>query len=122
MSIAAAQANKFYEQVARDRRVFTFTENDEFLVFPVDGKEVVPFWSSRSRLEIIQKEHVKYASFLVEEMSLQEFVEKTLPLMEAEGIHIGVNWAGKRLVGYDVEPQALKHNLASWQKKQAKNG
>jgi len=43
MSIAAAQASKFYEQVVRERAVFTLTEDGSFLVFPMVGREVVPF-------------------------------------------------------------------------------
>jgi hypothetical protein len=30
----------------KDGAVFTFLENDNFLVFFIQGKEVVPFWSS----------------------------------------------------------------------------
>ena len=75
MSIAAAQAEQFYEQVVRERTVFTFTEDDSFLVFPVGGQEVVPFWSSRTRLDRIQRAHPKYRSYVCEQMSLTSFLE-----------------------------------------------
>ncbi|TDM08086.1 MAG: hypothetical protein C4K60_00805 [Ideonella sp. MAG2] len=114
MSIAAAQASKFFEQVATERLVFTFTEADEFLVFPVGGNEVVPFWSSRARLEKIQTTHPKYAKFSITQMSLDEFLAKTLPDLEEESIHVGVNWSGSRLVGYDEDVASVRRNLEYW--------
>jgi len=112
MTIAAAQASQFYEQVSREAKVFTFTENQCFLVFVVDEKEVVPFWSSRSRVERIQKEHLKYRKYAIDEISLTDFLKKTLVQLEEESIHVGVNWSGKRLTGYDVSVEDLRQNLA----------
>ena len=60
MSVAAAQASKFYEQVVRDGLVFTFEDADGLLVFRTRDVEVVPFWSSRKRLEQIQKKMPKW--------------------------------------------------------------
>jgi hypothetical protein len=37
MSIAAAQASTFYEQVAREGVVFTFADDGSLLVFPNGG-------------------------------------------------------------------------------------
>ena len=36
MSVAAAQLSRFKEQVVRGGTVFTFTDNGEYLVYPVD--------------------------------------------------------------------------------------
>lgn len=105
MSIAAAQYSKFREQVARDGRVFTFFD-DGYLVFRVDGKEVIPFWSSRSRLEQIQKRNVKYTAYSIKELPLREFMN-WLPKLQKEGVYIGANWSGQRLTGYDVSPNDL---------------
>ena len=112
MTIAAAQASQFYEQVSRKAKVFTFTENEHFLVFVVDENQVVPFWSSRSRVERIQREHPKYEKYSIEEMSLTEFLEKTLVQLDEESIRVGVNWSGKRLNGYDIPVADLRKNLA----------
>jgi len=85
-----------------------------FLVFPIHGKEVVPFWSSRSRLEKVATEHPKYATYQPEQLPLEEFLQKTLALFEEENIQVGVNWAGARLSGYDISPQDMKINIAHW--------
>lgn len=117
MTIAAAQASKFYEQVVRDDRVFTFLDADNFLVFPVGEIEVVPFWSSRSRLVAIQKDHEKYRGFEIEEMPFSGFWNKTLPQLAEEGIHVGVNWSGPRLVGYNLAIDDVRKNIDYWRRK-----
>jgi hypothetical protein len=122
MSIAAGQASKFYEQVVRESAVFTFIQDGSFLVYPVRGQEVVPFWSSKARLDKIQREHAKYRRFVCDEISLASFLEKTLPDLAAENIAIGINWSGERLTGYDVTVAELVKNLEYWQKKLAVDG
>jgi hypothetical protein len=117
MTVAAAQASKFYEQVALEGKVFTFMEDESFLVFPMKGTEVVPFWSSRTRLDKIQKMHPKYKAYVVSELSLLEFLTKTLQQLEEENINVGVNWSGSRLVGYDISVNELRTNIAYWQSK-----
>jgi hypothetical protein len=119
VSVAAAQAQKFYEQVAAERRVYTFLDQGSFLVFPIRGTEVVPFWSSPSRLQRVQELHAKYRSYTIDEMPLTEFLEKTLPQLEAELISIGLNWSGKRLTGYDLTVADLRRNLDYWLTKQS---
>lgn len=117
MSIAAAQASKFYEQVVRERAVFTFIDDGSFLVFSVRGHDVVPFWSSRTRLEKIQRQHAKYRGYACDELALTSFLEKTLPDLAAEGIAVGVNWSGEHLVGYDVSVPDMVANLDYWRTK-----
>ena len=82
-------------------------------VYPVDGREVIPFWSSRRRIEAIQKSFPKYQGYEITEMSLADFLQ-WLPRLTEEGIHIGTNWSGKRLVGYDVSVQDLLAGLEFW--------
>ena len=117
MSQAASQAAAFYEEVASFRIVFTVLDNGNFLVFRVGDVDVVPFWSSRARVQRIQRNHAKYRSFDCDESDLAAFLGKTLPDLQAEGIHIGVNWSGARLNGYDVSAADLLKNLAYWQAK-----
>jgi hypothetical protein len=122
MSIASAQAVAFYEQAARERRVYTILDDDNFLVFPIRDKEVVPFWSSRSRILRIQARTPKYKQWHINEIDLEEFMSKTLVQLEDEGIHVGVNWSGERLVGYDLSAPDLRANLDYWIKKVAGDG
>ncbi|MDB5335075.1 MAG: hypothetical protein JWN70_694 [Planctomycetaceae bacterium] len=114
MAIAAAQAQKFYEQVTAERRVFTFLNDDSFLVFKVGSLEVVPFWSSATRLDSIMKTHPKYREYTTDESTLEHFLATTLPLLHQEKINIGVNWSGTRLTGYDISASDLQKNLNYW--------
>src|SRR5262249_48141309 len=104
MSAAASQYDKFKRQAVQDGKVFTFTNKGEYLVYKVDQREVIPFWSSRTRLEAITKTFPKYRQYDISEMSLHDFIQ-WLPSLAKESIHIGTNWSGKRLVGYDVAAQ-----------------
>jgi len=110
MSIAAPQYDKFREQVVADERAFTFTDRGELLVYPVRAGETVPFWSSRSRLETIQRRLPKYQQWQITEFTLQEFWRR-LDQLEREGIQVGVNWSGAKLTGYNVSVQSLKAAL-----------
>jgi hypothetical protein len=114
MSIAAAQASKFYEQCVKEARVFTVLDEDNFLVFKIGDKDVIPFWSSRSRVQKTQSVHPKYANYVISEISLSEFLNKTLLLLEEQRINVGVNWSGARLVGYDVSAAELRNNIDFW--------
>jgi hypothetical protein len=102
MSTAALHANAFYEDAAKKRAVFTFLKDDSFLVFRIDAAEVIPFWSTRSRVEKVRELHPKYGGHTIEEISLPDFLAKTLPLLAEEGLRVGVNWSGARLTGYDI--------------------
>ena len=111
MSVAALQARKFYEQVVAERRVYTFLADGSFLVFPVDRAEVVPFWSSASRLQRVQEHHAKYRAYETDEIPLADFLEKTLCQLETAKIRVGVNWSGERLTGYNLNVADLRRNL-----------
>ena len=119
MSTAAIHANAFYGQVAKEGSLFSFSDEDSMLVFLIRDCEVTPFWSSRSRIERVRDEHPKYAALVIDQVPLEKFMLKTLPHLEAEGIHIGVNWSGARLTGYDVSAPDLRRNIGYWLSKQA---
>ena len=106
------QYDKFCTEVVQKRRVFTFTEDGELLVYPVHGNEVVPFWSSQARLEKIALAHPKYAKFELSEYSHTQF-EQYLCQLESEGILVGVNWSGARLVGYNVPVNDLRASMST---------
>ena len=120
MSVAGLHATKFYEQVTSSQKVFGLEDEGSFLVFRVDGHDVVPFWSSRSRLLTIQKRSAKYQKWRISEHTLSSFTGSTLPFLESEKIHIGLNWSGARLVGYDVSVSDLQRTLKYWMERRAK--
>ena len=112
MSNAALQWTKFREEVAQHKRVFTFEEGGDWLVFPVNGQGVMPFWSTRSRAERVRKYHPsKFEGFEILEIGLDHFLNKVLTGMDKDGFHVGVNWAGKRMIGYDILPTEVAESL-----------
>jgi len=120
MTQAASQASAFYEEVASSRRVFTVLDSGSFLVFRVREIEVVPFWSSQARVQRVQRNHAKYRAFECDESDLERFLGTTLPDLENEAVHVGVNWSGRKLTGYDVAVADLRNNLAYWLDKLAR--
>lgn len=119
MSTAALHASAFYEQVAREGSVFSFSDEDSMLIFRIRDQDVTPFWSSRSRMERVQAAHPKYAAYTIDEEPLDRFMRKTLQQLEEEAIQIGVNWSGARLTGYDVSAVELRRNIEYWLNKLA---
>ena len=115
MTIAAAQYARFRREAVAKGRVYTFTHEGDYLVFRIGEHDVVPFWSSESRLRRVQAQHPKYAAYSIESMSLREFLD-WLPEIREEGIHIGVNWSGSRLIGYDVSTEDLAAALEAERK------
>lgn len=111
MSTAALQADAFYTDVVEHGAVFTLLEDEGFPVLRIDGSEVIPFWSSRVRAERVRKEHPKYERYEVDEITLSDFLAKTLQLLEAENIRVGVNWSGPRLTGYDLSAIEVRSNI-----------
>jgi hypothetical protein len=111
MSTAALQANAFYADVIEHGVVFTLLEDESFPVLRIDGNDVIPFWSSRARVERVRKAHPKYERYEVNEIALSDFLTKTLSLLEEESIRVGVNWSGPRLAGYDVSVGDVRANI-----------
>lgn len=114
MSQAASQAWVFYRDVARLRAVWTVRDADGYLA-PIlsGGRRAQPFWSSRSRFERIIETVTAYASFSPEEISWETFCSVCVPGLPRDGLLVGVNWSGKRAIGYDMEPLELQRNVAN---------
>jgi hypothetical protein len=59
----------------------------------------------------VQADHPKYGKYTISEIPLQEFLTSTLALLQEENIHVGTNWAGAKLVGYDSPPDDIRRNI-----------
>lgn len=112
MTTAAAHATAFYADVAKHRMVYALSDDGGFPVLRVGGSDVVPFWSSRSRVETVLQRHTKYAAFGIEEIPLADFLVRTLSLLADEAIRVGVNWSGPRLTGYDISVDDVRRNIS----------
>ena len=108
MSQAASQAAAFYRQVAETQRVWSMCDAQGFPVYRnPEGIDVIPFWSSLSRLEKVQKAVPKFATYEPLEFPWDFFVEKWLPGLTSDGVHMGLNWSGAGAVGYDRDAQGV---------------
>ena len=109
MSQAASQAWAFYRDVARTRTVWTVRDDAGYPAPSTSsGKRAQPFWSSRSRVERIIKSVPAYAGFRPVEIPWSDFCAKWVPGLTGDDLLAGVNWSGKRAVGYDLEPEQLR--------------
>ena len=69
----------------------------------------MPFWSSEARARRVVKSVPGYAALSIEEIRM-DLVSRQggLPGLKSDGLHVGVNWTGKRASGWDMEPDALQ--------------
>src|SRR6266571_3071912 len=102
MSIAAAHYKKFVPEAIAGERVFTLEREGKRPVFPVDGHQSMPFWSTLSRAESARKRCAAIAGDSIVEMTLNRFLSNILPGMDELGIRVAANWIGVSLSGYDV--------------------
>jgi hypothetical protein len=108
MSQASSQAWAFYRQVAATRVVWTIRDAGGFPApMTSSGTRAQPFWSSRSRVERIIGSVPAYAGFEPYEVPWDDFCATWAPGLAKDGLLVGVNWSGKRAIGYDLEPERL---------------
>lgn len=112
MSQAASQAWAFYREVARERVLWTLRDEGGFPApESSEGIRAWPFWSSRSRVERIIKNVPAYSGFEPVNFSWETFRDEIAPDLERDKLHVGVNWSGKRAVGYDIEPASVVQSV-----------
>jgi len=109
MSNAASHAHTFYRQVAEERKVFTVMDEGGFPA-PMnrEGIRCHPFWSSAYRVQRIIKNVPAYAGFELYEISWDDFRDRWLPGLKADGLLIGVNWSGSKASGYDIDSDFVR--------------
>ena len=112
MSVASIQIQAFVDEIAKLGTAFTFSRNGEYLVLKSGNKDVIPFWSSPAKVQIIQVFFADYDDYKIMGMALKEFCD-WLPEVEEQDLCIGLNWSGKNLEGYDIAPTELQELLAN---------
>jgi len=111
MSQSASQSAIFYRDVKLSRKVWTIRDIEGFPApMNSEGKRAMPFWSSKSRAEIIIKSISAYNGFEPVELSLNDFYKKWLPGLIKDELLVGVNWSGNKVIGYDLNPE----NIIDW--------
>jgi Protein of unknown function (DUF2750) len=114
MSLAGANASAFITEVAESGLVWAIRDNKGYpsSTNPA-GECALPFWSKESRAKTIIKGVAAYRNFEPVELPLAEFMDKWLPDLERDGLFVGLNWYGKRAIGYNFTPQEVRARLGT---------
>jgi hypothetical protein len=107
MTGMSPQIQAFVDEVTKLGRAYSFSKNGEYLVLKAGEKDVIPFWSSPTKVQIIQVFFADYDDYKITSMTLKE-LHDWLPEVEEQDMYIGVNWSGKNLEGYDIAPRQLQ--------------
>lgn len=112
VSISAAQASRFYQEVILHQQVWGIRDSGGF---PAprngDGERSMPFWSLRSRAEKVISSIPAYSAFDVEEIPLAVWRTRWIDGLDRDGILVGLNWSGVRATGYDIQPLEVRARL-----------
>jgi len=112
MTNASSQAWAFYRDVAKNRVVWTIRDEGGFPAPKAsEGRRTQPFWSTRSRAEKIIKTVPAYVGFEPYEIPWDLFCSNWVPGMTKDGLLVGVNWSGKKAMGYDLEPKQIQESV-----------
>lgn len=112
MSISAAQASRFYQEIILHQQVWGIRDSGGFPA-PVsgDGERSMPFWSLRSRAEKVISVVSAYRDFEVEAIPLAVWRTRWIEGLDRDGILVGLNWSGVRATGYDMHPLEVRAGL-----------
>lgn len=114
MSTSAAHANAFFDEVLRERQVWTIRDEAGFPApAAVDGARSMPFWSLASRAGKVVSSIAAYGGFEIVVIPLDDWRSKWLPGLERDGLLLGLNWSGPRATGFDIEPSSALASLAA---------
>lgn len=113
MTIAETNFQEFLAELEAGELVFTIVDADGAVPCPKGSGEasVMPFWSSRERVEKVIRTVPDYAGFSPKSIPLGEFLDTWLPGLARDGLDVGINWAGRKALGYDMSPVDLKQEL-----------
>ncbi|MFD5633339.1 DUF2750 domain-containing protein [Streptomyces sp. NPDC127077] len=111
MSQSGSQAAAFFRDVSRSGVVWLVRDDDGMPThLAADGTRSLPFWSTSARAQRAAK--IWGNGLRVESLSLDIWRDRELPDCARDGLKIGINWSGPRLVGWDLTPQEVLNRLA----------
>jgi hypothetical protein len=113
---ASAQAHAFYKDISAKQRIWVLGRGGQpILTVSADGKRVFPVWSSDTRIKKIIDSIPAYADCVALSCTWEYFVAETAPLLEQQGILVGVNWAGQNSSGFDLSVKLIIEQVNSIQ-------
>lgn len=112
MSISAAQADAFVQEVKASNGVWAIRDSNGFPTSTsASGETAMPFWSSESRATRVTDTVDAYRNFQPVLLELSVFLGRWLPGLEKDGLSVGLNWSGERATGYDLSPRDVRARL-----------
>jgi hypothetical protein len=112
MSQSGSQAAAFFRDVHQSRVVWLVRDaGGSPAPREPDGTRSLPFWSTSARATRAAK--IWGHGLWVESMSLDSWRGRELPAAAGEGLMIGINWSGPRLVGWSFTPTEVLNRLAA---------
>ncbi len=112
MSQSGAQASAFFRDVRRSGLVWRVRDDEGTPTdLSADGTRSLPFWSTSARAERAAKIWVH--GLRVESMPLAAWLDLELPAVAQEGLLIGINWSGPRLVGWSFTTTEVLNRLTA---------
>ncbi|MFD5856710.1 DUF2750 domain-containing protein [Streptomyces chartreusis] len=112
MSQSGSQAAAFFRDVRQSRVVWLVRDDDGSPThLSEDGTRSLPFWSTSARAQRAAK--IWGHGLRVESMPLDTWCERVLPDAGRDGLVIGINWSGPRLVGWSFTSVQVLNRLAA---------
>ncbi|MFD8613458.1 MULTISPECIES: DUF2750 domain-containing protein [unclassified Streptomyces] len=112
MSQSGSQAAAFFRDVRRSRVVWFVRDGDGMPThLSADGARSLPFWSTSARAQ--RAANMWGHGLRAESMPLETWRDRELPDYARDGLKIGINWSGPRLVGWDFTPMEVLNRLAA---------
>ncbi|MFJ2792235.1 MULTISPECIES: DUF2750 domain-containing protein [unclassified Streptomyces] len=111
MSQSGSQAAAFFRDVSKSRVVWLVRDDEGSPThLSADGTRGLPFWSTPPRAQRAAK--IWRRGLRVDSMPLDTWSDLVLPDAARDGLVIGVNWSGPRLVGWSFTPGEVLDRLA----------
>jgi hypothetical protein len=112
VSQSGAQTAAFFRDVMRTREVWTVRDEEGFPAPKTpDGPRTQPFWSSERRVRRIVSMVPAYAGFQPHRIPLEEWRQRWVADFERDGLLMGINWSGPRVIGWDFKPHEVVARL-----------
>jgi hypothetical protein len=112
MSQSGSQAAAFFRDVRQSGVVWLVRDDDGSPThLSADGTRSLPFWSTSPRAQRAAK--IWGRGLRVESMPLDTWCDRILPDAARDGLVIGINWSGPRLVGWSLTPNEVLNRLSA---------
>ncbi|MFB7555750.1 DUF2750 domain-containing protein [Streptomyces brevispora] len=112
MSQSGSQAAAFFQGVRQSGFVWFLRDDDGSPThLSADGTRSLPFWSTSARAQRAAK--IWGHGLRIECMALDIWRDRELPDVARDGLMIGINWSGPRLVGWSFTPVEVLNRLAA---------